>query len=103
VSALEEYVGRLDTEVHWTRPQGGLFVWMTVPEGLNTGFEGPLFPRCVREGVIYVPGEYAFAAEPAPTPRNHIRLTFGVPSEAELVEGARRLASALSACLDPVA
>ena len=76
---------------------------MTVPEGLDTGFDGPLFPRCVREGVIYVPGEHAFAPEPAPRPRNHLRLTFGVPSEEELVEGARRLGAALSACLDPVA
>jgi 2-aminoadipate transaminase len=76
---------------------------MTVPEGLDTGFDGPLFPRCVREGVIYVPGEFAFAAEPAPRPKNHLRLTFGVPSEAELVEGARRLGAALSACMDPIA
>jgi len=103
LSALEESVGPRDSAVHWTRPKGGLFVWMTVPEGLDTGFEGPLFPRCVREGVIYVPGEHAFAPEPAPPPRNHIRLTFGVPSEEELVEGARRLGAALSACLDPVA
>ena len=103
LSALEEHVGALGPDVHWTRPKGGLFVWMTVPEGLDTGFDGPLFPRSVREGVIYVPGEFAFAAEPAPRPKNHLRLTFGVPSEAELVEGARRLGAALSACLVPVA
>jgi 2-aminoadipate transaminase len=103
LSALEESIGNLDSEVHWTHPEGGLFVWMTVPEGLDTGFDGPLFPRCVREGVIYVPGEFAFAAEPEPRPKNHLRLTFGVPSEAELVEGARRLGAALSACMDPVA
>jgi 2-aminoadipate transaminase len=103
LSALEESVGPLDSAVHWTRPKGGLFVWMTLPEALDAGFEGPLFPRCVREGVIYVPGEYAFAREPVPVPKNHIRLTFGVPSEEELVEGARRLGAALSACLDPVA
>jgi 2-aminoadipate transaminase len=102
LSALEEFVGAPDAEVHWTVPKGGLFVWMTVPEGLDTGFEGPLFPRCVREGVIYVPGEHAFAAEPAPAPKNHLRLTFGVPSEPELIEGARRLGAALNACLNSV-
>ncbi len=102
LSALEESIGNVDSEVHWTHPEGGLFVWMTVPEGLDTGFDGPLFPRCVREGVLYVPGEFAFAPEPAPRPRNHLRLTFGVPSEDELIEGARRLGAALSACLDPV-
>jgi 2-aminoadipate transaminase len=103
LSALEEHIGVLDSEVSWTRPEGGLFVWMTVPEGLDTGFEGSLFPRSVREGVLYVPGEFAFAAEPAPRPKNHLRLTFGVPGEAELVEGARRLGQALSACLVTVA
>jgi 2-aminoadipate transaminase len=102
LAALEESVGPWRPRVHWTRPRGGLFVWMTVPEGLDTGFDGPLFPRCVRQGVIYVPGEHAFAPEPAPRPKNHIRLTFGVPSEAELVEGARRLGAALGACLEAV-
>jgi 2-aminoadipate transaminase len=103
LAALDDSIGSRDPEIHWTRPEGGLFVWMTVPEGLDTGFDGPLFPRCVREGVLYVPGEFAFAGEPTPRPRNHLRLTFGVPTEAELVEGARRLGAALSACLDPVA
>jgi len=103
LAALEEHVGRLDSNVCWTRPHGGLFVWMTVPEGLDTSFAGRLFSQCVREGVIYVPGDHAFAPEPEPAPRNHIRLTFGVPGEPELIEGARRLGAALSACLNPVA
>ena len=85
LSALE-FVGAPGAGLHWTVPKGGLFVWMSVPGGLDTGFEGPLFPRCVREGVIYVPGEHAFAAEPSPAPKNHLRLTFGVPSESELIE-----------------
>jgi 2-aminoadipate transaminase len=99
LEALDRFVGPIGGDVRWTRPNGGLFVWFTVPEGLDTGFDGPLFPRCLEEGVIYVPGEYAFAPEPGPVPRNHVRLTFGVPCEAELVEGARRLGRALRACL----
>ena len=63
---------------------------MTVPEGLDTSFHGPLFTQCVQEGVIYVPGDHAFAPEPVPVPTNHIRLTFGVPGEPELIEGTRR-------------
>jgi 2-aminoadipate transaminase len=102
LAALDEHLGALRPEVEWTRPNGGLFVWLTVPSDLDTGFDGPLFPRCVEEGVIYVPGEHAFAPEPDAPPRNHLRLTFGVPSEADLVEGSRRLASALSACLNLV-
>jgi 2-aminoadipate transaminase len=102
LAALEEHLGRADSAVRWTRPRGGLYVWMTVPEGLDTSFEGPFFSQCVREGVIYVPGDHAFAPEPGPVPRNHIRLTFGVPGESELIEGARRLGAALSACLSTV-
>jgi 2-aminoadipate transaminase len=103
LSALERYVRPVDSEISWTVPKGGLFVWMTVPEGIDTSFDGPLFTQCIREGVIYVPGDYAFAPEPFPVPKNHIRLTFGVPGEAELIEGARRLGQALCACLNPVA
>lgn len=101
--ALDEHVGALDIDVRWTRPEGGLFVWMTVPDDLDTSFDGPLFSACLREGVLYVPGDHAFAREPGAVPRNHLRLTFGVPGEAELVEGARRLARALCACLHAVA
>jgi 2-aminoadipate transaminase len=103
LAALDEYISPLDLDVRWTTPRGGLFVWMTVPEDLDTGFEGPLFQRCVEQGVIYVPGEHAFAPEPGPVPTNHLRLTFGVPTESDLVEGARRLALALSGCFHLVA
>jgi len=99
VAALQRHLAPVQAKVRWTHPNGGLFVWMTVPEEVDTGFEGPLFPRCLQEGVLYVPGEYAFAPEPGPVPRNHLRLTFGVPSEPELEEGARRLGAALRGAL----
>jgi len=102
LGALDEHLGGLDG-VSWTRPSGGLYVWLTLPEGLDTGLTGPLFQKCLREGVLYVPGWFAFADEPGPVPRNHARLCFGVPGERELVEGVRRLANALAGCLDPVA
>jgi 2-aminoadipate transaminase len=101
--ALNDQLGSFEADVNWTRPRGGLFVWMTVPEFLDTSFDGPLFSQCVRKGVLYVPGDHAFAPEPESAPRNHIRLTFGVPSELELIEGARRLGAALGACLHAVA
>jgi 2-aminoadipate transaminase len=53
--------------------------------------------------VLYVPGAYAFAAAPGPVPTHHARLCYGVPGEAELAEGIRRLAAALTHCLVPVA
>lgn len=103
LAALDDSMSVMPGAVTWIRPRGGLFLWLTFPEGLDTGPEGPLFARCREAGVIYVPGNYAFAGEPEPPARNHARICFGVPSEAELEEGARRLATALADCLDLVA
>lgn len=103
LQALEQHFGAWDGAVRWTVPRGGLFVWLTVPDAIDTGPAGPLFARCVEEGVIYVPGAYAFAGDAATAPRQHARLCFGVPSEGDLMEGARRLSVALAGCLNPVA
>lgn len=103
LGALETQFRSFEGLVSWTVPQGGLYVWLTLPQDLDSGPEGPLFRRCLSEGVVYVPGAYAFAAQPAPVPTNHARLCFGVPQEVDLVEGIRRLSVALADCLDPVA
>jgi 2-aminoadipate transaminase len=97
LEALEMHLAPHGPGVSWTHPAGGIYVWLTVPDKIDTGPTGPLFARCLEEGVLYVPGAYAFAPEPAPVPRNHARLSFGVASEQGLVEGARRLARALAA------
>ena len=102
LDALDDHLGGIDG-VHWTRPTGGLYVWLTLPEGLDAGLAGPFFQRCLTEGVLYVPGAYSFTEEPGPAPRNHARLCFGVPDQVDLVTGVRRLAKALVGCLDPVA
>jgi 2-aminoadipate transaminase len=96
LAALEEQFGASGGAVSWTRPKGGLYVWLTLPEGVDTGRDGALFARCLERGVLYVPGRYAFADEPGPAPTNHARLTFGVTAEAGLAEGIRRLAAALA-------
>ncbi len=103
LGALEEHFGAHDGSVSWTRPDGGMFVWLAVPEGVDLGTKGPVMPRCLEHGVLYIPGAFAFPGEPGPVPTNHARICFGVPNEADLVEGVRRLAGALSECLDPVA
>jgi 2-aminoadipate transaminase len=103
LAALEESFGGSDTGIRWTKPAGGLFVWFSAPEGVDLGPTGPVWPKCQEKGVIYVPGQYAFANEPTPAELNHARLCFGVPDEADLYEGVRRLAAAMAECLDPVA
>ena len=100
VGAIDEFFGPLRPQVRWTYPKGGLFVWMSLPSDVDTGFDGDLFRRCLAEEVIYVPGEFTFAPEPAPVPRNCMRLSFGVPEESKLVEGTKRLAYAVRQCLN---
>ncbi|GAC1465052.1 MAG: PLP-dependent aminotransferase family protein [Isosphaeraceae bacterium] len=100
LEALDQHFGTMDG-VTWTRPTGGLYIWLTLPEGLDTGLAGPFFRRCLEDGVIYVPGAYAFAD--TPPPGNHARLCFGLPDKDELSEGIRRLAKALAETLIPSA
>ena len=103
LDALEHYLGPFEGAVSWTRPMGGLYVWLSLPEGVDMGRDGPVFARCVEGGVLYVPGSLAFPEEPGPVPANHARLSFGVAGEDGIEEGIRRLSIALAECLDLVA
>lgn len=85
-------------EVHWVHPDGGLYVWMTLPDDLPTGFDSPLFHAAVKEHkVMYVPGElgYPSTGNADVVCRSQMRLSFGVQSNEGLREGARRLAAAV--------
>ncbi len=84
-------IGRID----WVRPTGGLYVWLRLPEGIDTGLSGPLFDRAVAEGVLYVPGEYCYPSEGRPIARNMIRLSFGMPSPDGIRRGVASLARAI--------
>src|SRR5262249_30721111 len=59
--ALEEHFAPFAGEVSWTHPRGGLYVWLSLPEDVDTGRDGEYFARCLEEGVLYVPGAYAYA------------------------------------------
>jgi DNA-binding transcriptional MocR family regulator len=72
--------------VSWTHPEGGLFVWATLPAGLD-GAE--LLERAIREErVAFVPGKAFFATDAM---ANTIRLNFSSPNEAQIAEGIARL------------
>lgn len=75
--------------VTWTRPSGGLFVWMTLPEGLSAR---TLLDECVRQNVAFVPGG---AFYPNGDHENTLRLNYSNMPVERIREGVRRLSAAL--------
>jgi DNA-binding transcriptional MocR family regulator len=73
----------------WTRPKGGLFVWATLPPGLDSK---AMMPRAISARVAYVPGT-GFYAHGGGT--SNIRLNFSFPPPERIREGIRRLASVM--------
>ena len=71
-------------------------MYLTLPERMDTGPDGPLFEAALAEGVVYVPGEYCYGPDPRrEPPRNHMRLTFGTVGAEAIAEGVVRLARAI--------
>ena len=96
LDAADDHLGPLPS-VAWLRPRGGLYVWVRLPEGMDAGMDGPLFEAAVREGVLYVPGEYCYPGSGVPVCRHSLRLSFGVQSCAKVAEGVKKLARAIGA------
>jgi 2-aminoadipate transaminase len=86
LAALAEY---FPPEARWTRPEGGLFLWVELPGGVSAE---ELFERAIRERVAFVPGAPFFAGEPR---RNFMRLNFSNSTPALIEEGIRRLGNLL--------
>ncbi|WP_437186054.1 PLP-dependent aminotransferase family protein [Planctomicrobium sp. SH668] len=85
--------------VSWHHPQGGLYVWMTVPEHIDTGFDSPLYRAAVKEGVIYVPSELCYAQAGETRKRNQMRLSYGVQTPEGIDRGMKCVANALRVVL----
>ncbi len=87
LSTLKE---TMPATVRWTEPEGGLFIWLTCPEGFDAD---ALFQRAVKAGIVYIPGSkfYPRGAEK----KNEIRLNFSYAKPDDLREGATRLAGLL--------
>ncbi len=94
LEAAEEFLGPLPG-VEWTRPAGGLYVWVELPKQVDAGPDGELFERSIQQGVLYVPGQYTFAKEGAPALSNTMRLSFGVQTCERIREGMEALARAI--------
>jgi 2-aminoadipate transaminase len=73
----------------WTQPSGGLFVWVTLPDGMDAE---ALLPRALERGVAFVPGRAFYAGEWNPAT---LRASFATASPEDLLEGAARLGAAI--------
>jgi 2-aminoadipate transaminase len=94
LAALEMHMPK-SSGISWTHPSGGLYVWLTLPEEIDTSRGEKLFESCVARGVIYVPGEYCFQPdESGKIPKNHLRLSFGQVAPEQIEPGIGRLAQA---------
>jgi 2-aminoadipate transaminase len=83
-------------EVSWYRPEGGMYVWMRLPDSIPTGFQSAMFRRATQvDKVMYVPGELCYPQDWPARPRSEMRLSFGVQSPDGIREGMRRLASSV--------
>lgn len=89
--ALEREMEGLD--VHWTRPVGGMFLWVTLPKGMNAQ---DLLPEAVERGMAFVPGAPFYADE---AEHNTLRLSYVTVSPEQINKGIAALAAAIRAQL----
>ena len=90
LGALGEHLPKMS----WTVPQGGFYVWLTLPDHLDSK---AMLPRAVKELVAYTPGT-AFYSDGGG--RNKMRLSFCYPTPEFIQEGVRRLATVINGELD---
>jgi 2-aminoadipate transaminase len=88
LAALERY---MPESTRWTRPRGGFFSWLTLPNG---GDAADLARRAVELGVAVVPGSLFF---PDGRGGDNVRLSFSLVDEAVIDDGIERLASLVKA------
>jgi DNA-binding transcriptional MocR family regulator len=80
--------------VSWTKPEGGLFIWVTLPPQLDGA---QLLQRCVDEAnVAFVPGGAFFTDGSG---RNTLRLSYSLPSETEIHDGIAKLGAVIRTSL----
>jgi len=92
LNTLQEYFPE-GLGITWTKPQGGLFLWATVPEEVDTL---ELFHEAIKFKVAFVPGEVFYGENPD---KNHMRINFSYPSKDQLTEAVKRLSNCIKSHL----
>jgi 2-aminoadipate transaminase len=75
----------------WSEPEGGLFLWVKLPDGFSAS---ELLPKAIKAGFAYVPGKHFYSQNPDDST---LRLNFCNASEKNIVEGVKRLAAVVKA------
>jgi 2-aminoadipate transaminase len=78
-------------QAEWTRPEGGLFLWATLPDYIDTT---DLLAKALRDNVAFVPGRAAYVD--GQSGASSMRLNFSASAEEELGEGIRRIGAVVS-------
>jgi len=95
LQALDKHLGPMGN-CHWYQPEGGLCVWLTLPDDIDAGPTGTLLSTTIDAGLLYVPGQYCFPVEGQKVNRSTIRLTFGVQSASSIDQGIAILAKSIA-------
>jgi 2-aminoadipate transaminase len=82
---LDALADHFPPQAEWTRPSGGLFIWATLPDFIDTT---DLLARALRDNVAFVPGEAAYLDGRG---RSSMRLNFSGSDEEAIREGIRRI------------
>ncbi len=87
---LEALATYFPTGVRWTKPEGGMFLWVELPSHLNTA---NLLPDAINAQVAFVPGAPFFANE---RPQNFMRLNFSNQTPERIALGIQKLAEVIA-------
>jgi len=90
---LQTLAERMPAGTTWTEPDGGLFLWLRAPEGIDTG---ALLPRAFARKVAYVPGAPFWVNRDV---RNTMRLNFSNATEEKIAIGIGHIADVLREAL----
>jgi 2-aminoadipate transaminase len=91
---LDALAEHLPDDATWTRPQGGLFIWATLPDELDTT---DLLARALSRNVAFVPGRAAFLDGRG---GSSMRLNFSGSSDEDIREGVRRIGEVVTEQLE---
>lgn len=87
---LETMEKEFPSNVKYTYPQGGMFTWVELPEGIDAA---DIFKKSLESKVAFVPGSSFY---PNGGNENHFRLNYGTMSEDLIIEGIKRLGKVLA-------